>query len=129
MGSCTLPFVGLQDVFVVEAWACESTLILAMEMGFHNIQVEGDSLSIIKRVTLRKEDKSVLRQIVQSIIQLGKRFEELTFHFAPRSANQAALDLAMDGRRHRLRRFFVEEAPDLVEKVAKLDWDLWIRQD
>lgn len=87
MGLCTLPFAGVQDTFVAEAWAWERDLIFSMEIGFHRIQVEGDSLLIIERVTSWKEDKSVLRLIFQSIIHLGENFEELTYHFVPRSVN------------------------------------------
>lgn len=121
VGSCTYPFDGIQDAFVAEAWACERTLIFAVEMGFCNIQVEGDSLSIIKNIKSSRKDKSVLRPIIQSITQMGKNFEELTYHFVPRSANQAAHALAMDGYYHHPLKFFVEEAPDPIEKMVKLD--------
>lgn len=72
MGSCTYPFEGIQDAFIAEAWTCEKSLIFTMEMGFRSIQVEGDSLSTIKKIKSNKEDKSILRRLYKALFSLGK---------------------------------------------------------
>ncbi|XP_052487946.1 uncharacterized protein LOC128041686 [Gossypium raimondii] len=50
MGACTYPIVDVADAFVAEARACERALYFAWDMGFRKVVVEGDSLTVIKKL-------------------------------------------------------------------------------
>lgn len=79
----TYLFEDVVDAFVAEARACERVLLLACEMGFRHLIVEGDSLTIIKSIKKNEEDKSVLRPITQHISTLEIYFDEVTYLFIP----------------------------------------------
>lgn len=50
MSACTYPYIGVADAFVVEARACKRALCFAFDMGSRKIILEGDSVTIIKRL-------------------------------------------------------------------------------
>lgn len=50
MGACSYLFQNVTDAFLVEAYACEKVVLFAVEMGFWRIEVEGDSLTVIKKL-------------------------------------------------------------------------------
>ncbi|MBA0786250.1 hypothetical protein Gotri_000067 [Gossypium trilobum] len=127
MEACTYPYKGVVDAFVVEAKACERPLLFAIDMGFRSILLEGDPLSIIKKLKLDGEDGSILRPISQSIQLLRSHFVEVTYYFVPREANKATYNLALEGRRPQTSCFWVDKAPDLVENVVDEDWTAWLQ--
>lgn len=90
LGACTYPSQDIVNAFVAEARACERALLFALEMGFQCLQLEGDSLSIIKKLKSKMEDRSVLRPIIQSIHILLRQFEKAVYLFVPRTVNRAA---------------------------------------
>ncbi|MBA0696099.1 hypothetical protein Goari_002685 [Gossypium aridum] len=57
MAACTYPHYGIADAFVAKAQACEQAINFAVEIGFKLVQVEGDSLTIIKKVNSATQDK------------------------------------------------------------------------
>ncbi|KAA3486162.1 reverse transcriptase [Gossypium australe] len=86
-GAETYLFDNVADPFVAEARACERALILALDMDSRRVVVEGDSLSVIKSIKKREEDRSILRPITQNICQLETRFDEISYLHVRRSAN------------------------------------------
>ncbi|KAK8691504.1 hypothetical protein V6N13_075014 [Hibiscus sabdariffa] len=64
MAACTYPHTGIVDSFAAEAKACERAIIFAIDLGFRSVQVEGDSLSIIKKLNSPTSDKSEVRPII-----------------------------------------------------------------
>ncbi|KAG8472769.1 hypothetical protein CXB51_034666 [Gossypium anomalum] len=117
MGACTYPLMDVPDAFVAEARACERALYYAMDMGFRNLIVEGDSLTTIKKLNSHKDDKSILRPITQNIRVLERSFEKVVYRFVPREVNRAAHALAMDDRHRNTACFWVEDAPDPIAKL------------
>ncbi|MBA0626742.1 hypothetical protein Godav_004347 [Gossypium davidsonii] len=99
MGACTFPYEGVVYAFAAEARANERALLFAIEMGFRRILLEGDSLSIIKKLKSDGEDKYILIPISQSIRLLESHFVDVTYHFVLREANKAAHNLALEGCR------------------------------
>jgi len=95
LGACTYPYTDVADAFVAEARACERALLFAIDMGFRLVILEGDSLTIIKKLTTVKEDRSILRPIPQSIRRLEKYLDKVTYQFVPRTVNRAAHTLVL----------------------------------
>ncbi|KAK5770423.1 hypothetical protein PVK06_046573 [Gossypium arboreum] len=60
IGACTYPHFNIADAFVAEAQFYEQAVRFAQELGFQRIQIEGDSLMIIKRLHSCTVDRSVL---------------------------------------------------------------------
>ncbi|KAA3490037.1 reverse transcriptase [Gossypium australe] len=120
-GAETYLFVNVADPFVAEARACERALIFTLTMGFRRLAVEGDSLSVIKSIKKRDEDRSVLRLITQHICQMGLRFEEISYLHVRRSANEVAHTLVLEGRRKCFSGRWVNGLPDTVQRLALKD--------
>ncbi|KAK5775078.1 hypothetical protein PVK06_042945 [Gossypium arboreum] len=90
----TYPHHGVSDAFVAKARACEQAVTFAAELGFRSIQLEGNSVTIIKKVASSKLDKI---------------------------ANTDAHTLAGEGRRFSVPRYWIEEALEMVEWTAERD--------
>ncbi|MBA0753655.1 hypothetical protein Gogos_021363 [Gossypium gossypioides] len=121
MGACTYPYSHVVDAFVAESRACERAIWFARELGFQHIQIEGDSLAIIKKLQLDSSNKSVLSPIIVDIKQNMGLFVYVTFHHVRRDANEAAHVLAREGCCLLEEWFWIEEAPELVERATVAD--------
>ncbi|KAA3468919.1 Zinc finger CCCH domain-containing protein 7 [Gossypium australe] len=124
VGAETYLFKDVTDAFMAEARACERALILAAALGFRRVIVEGDSLTVIKSIKKRQNEKSILRPITQHILSLETGFEEI-YLFIPRLVNNTAHTLAMEGRRRHEFRVWCDEVPESVQTSALKDCEAW----
>ncbi|MBA0652843.1 hypothetical protein Goklo_020069, partial [Gossypium klotzschianum] len=92
-----------------------------MIVGFWRLIVEGDSLTVIKGIKKKREDKSVLRLITHHICKMGLHFDEVSYLFVPRTVNGAAHTLVLEGRRRKVCGGWVNGAPESVMMVAMKD--------
>ncbi|MFQ6668688.1 hypothetical protein Gotur_034243 [Gossypium turneri] len=72
--------------FVAEAIACVQSLQWGLEVGFPDVVLEGDSLSVIQRIQSKCEDKSLIGAYIRDCRELGQG-----------SANEVAHVLATKG--------------------------------
>ncbi|MBA0752477.1 hypothetical protein Gogos_001309 [Gossypium gossypioides] len=94
-------------------------------MCFRRLVVEGDSLSAIKNIKKKEEDKSVLRPIAHYIHQLELLFDEVTYNFVPRAVNDAAHVLAQEGQKRRVCGNWVKGVPNSVRIMVVKDRLVW----
>ncbi|KAK8558797.1 hypothetical protein V6N13_098433 [Hibiscus sabdariffa] len=97
MAACTFPHSAVADAFTVEALACELAVTFATDLGFNSVQVEGDSLSIIKKLNAATMDRSLISPIISDIQNLRGSFDNITFTFVGRNDNMVAHELAKLG--------------------------------
>lgn len=90
-GAVTYLIEDVADAFIAEARACERSLLFARLMGFRCLEVEGDSLTVIKKL------------------------------FVPRSVNAAAYALAAEGRRSRRSGLWNDGIPTSLSSVLERD--------
>ncbi|KAK8673098.1 hypothetical protein V6N13_111454 [Hibiscus sabdariffa] len=121
LAACYSHHSGVADAFIAEAFACEKAVSLAIDLGFRSVQVEGDSLTIIKKLQSASVDKSVISPIINDIRVLMGSFEEITFSFVNRAGNAAAHELARLGTHQTESRFWIEEAPASVEQIVECE--------
>ncbi|MBA0731259.1 hypothetical protein Golax_023064 [Gossypium laxum] len=121
LAACTYPHFGVADAFIAEAQVCEQTMTFAQELGFRSIHVEGDSLTVIKKLNNTDSDRSVLGLIIQDIKGKVRGFDSVTFGFVGRSANTTAHVLARSGCRLPAPQYWIEEARSEVERATTLD--------
>ncbi|KAK8579163.1 hypothetical protein V6N13_142379 [Hibiscus sabdariffa] len=62
MPACTLHHEHVSDEFIDEVLSCLQTVILARDLGFSKIVVEGDFLTIIKKLCLVVANTSIVGQ-------------------------------------------------------------------
>ncbi|KAG8493590.1 hypothetical protein CXB51_010974 [Gossypium anomalum] len=83
--------------FEAEAIACLQAVILGRDLGLKFVDIEGDSLTVIKKAKSVKRDKSVLGSYIRDIKEISKFFHKSNFQHIGRSANERAHNLALKG--------------------------------
>ncbi|GMI75965.1 hypothetical protein like AT2G13980 [Hibiscus trionum] len=109
------------DAFVAEAMAYLQAVQLVREAGFLNIIVEGDSLTVIRKLRTSIKDSSITGPIVYDNKEASKLFSSISFNHVRREANKVAHELAKEGRNFHCPRFWIEEAPQAVLELAGLE--------
>ncbi|KAK8504397.1 hypothetical protein V6N12_032898 [Hibiscus sabdariffa] len=105
MASAIFPHWHLADVSVAEALSCLQVIILAKDLGFAKVVIEGDSLTVIKKVCATTSDSSLLGLIIHAIREVSKGFESVVFCSVHPKANNTAHTLAREGRDNVVRYF------------------------
>ncbi|GMI77579.1 hypothetical protein HRI_001427200 [Hibiscus trionum] len=106
---------------VAEALACRHAVTLAMELGFHRAQIEGDSLNVNNKLSVRSCDRSLTGPIIRDIKRIKRGFRDLSFRYSHRTTNMTAHLMAKEGRRFDSTRIWIKESPDPVEAAARAD--------
>ncbi|KAK8713076.1 hypothetical protein V6N13_148303 [Hibiscus sabdariffa] len=91
------------------------------ELGFRNVEIEGDALAVISKVKNLKKDRSEVWAIISNIQSLKNDFDSTVFKHINRQGNNAAHVLAKEGRRFSNLRIWIEDAPLAVKIVVRTD--------
>ncbi|KAK8624975.1 hypothetical protein V6N13_089859 [Hibiscus sabdariffa] len=121
LAACTFPHSVVADTFSAEALAWESAVTFASDLGFRSVQVEGDSLSIIKKLNAATMDRSLISPIISDIQTLRGSFDNITFSFVGRQGNMVAHELAKLGIQLSEPMYWMEEVPMQVECLVLRD--------
>ncbi|KAK8612429.1 hypothetical protein V6N13_092545 [Hibiscus sabdariffa] len=81
MAAAVFPHSHVLNSCAVEAQACLDVVSLAHELSFHNIIIEGDSLTVIKKLNSASTDRSLISMFISDIKHLSEGFESITFNF------------------------------------------------
>ncbi|OMP03760.1 hypothetical protein COLO4_10225 [Corchorus olitorius] len=94
LGACAgrIPYVA--DAFVAESFAAVRALSWAREMGFGGIIVEGDALSIIRKLNSPNLDFSPVGAYIEEAKSLSVLFRRCCFQYINRNGNLVAHVLA-----------------------------------
>ncbi|KAK8595413.1 hypothetical protein V6N13_016784 [Hibiscus sabdariffa] len=107
---------------MAEALACFQAIVFAKDAGFRRIVVEGDSLTVIKKVNCNILDKSIIAPIIHDVKEAAMNLESISFCFARREANNATHVLARDNWSDGAPMYKIEEALMIVVLAGELDW-------
>ncbi|KAJ8751946.1 hypothetical protein K2173_000692 [Erythroxylum novogranatense] len=117
LGSGITKHCYVQDLFVGEALAAVAALKFRYESLFRSIELEGDNLTVIKKLKLGQIDKSKISPIISDGLQMAKNFLSCDFLHVRREANRAAHLIARAGINLHEDGFFMEEAPSEAAAV------------
>ncbi|KAH1073597.1 hypothetical protein J1N35_025925 [Gossypium stocksii] len=109
----------ISNPIMAEARACLQAIIMAEEMGFQDICVEGDALTIILKLNSAEEDRSSISSLIKEIKRRVSNFKRLSFKHVPREASKVAHAMANEGGRYEHSRYWIEEVPYVVEVLVK----------
>ncbi|GMJ10011.1 hypothetical protein like AT3G09510 [Hibiscus trionum] len=121
MATASYPLRYVSSPEIAEALACYRALVLASELGFRRISVEGDVQTIIRKISSLSIDKSETFALVSDIKGFCGQFERISFGYINRKLNDAAHTLARLGRSNQEPRIWIEEAPAPVEVIVDRD--------
>lgn len=84
MGACTYPVCNVRDPTTAEAYACLHGVRFASELGFSKITVEGDSLTVLKKLRNSEADRSIIGGLIDEIKERSRAFSSIEFRHIPR---------------------------------------------
>lgn len=87
----------VSDAFAVEALACIQAMRFTRDMGFHHIEMEGDSRTLILKANRRVIDRSEIITYIYEIFSIALSFINISFKYAERATNSLAHFLAKMG--------------------------------
>ncbi|KAA3486627.1 reverse transcriptase [Gossypium australe] len=118
MAACTFPWENISDPVMAEARACLQAMIMAEEMGFQNICIEGDALTTIRKLKSAEEDRSCISSLIKEIKGRVSNFRRVSFKHVPREANKVAHAMEKEGARYEIPQYWIEEVPHAVEVLV-----------
>ncbi|KAK8715938.1 hypothetical protein V6N13_043262 [Hibiscus sabdariffa] len=71
MAACVIPHSNVPDAFVAEAVVCQQAVQFVKDMGLLNVIIEGDSLTVIKKLNYDSHDRSIIAPIIADIMELA----------------------------------------------------------
>lgn len=115
---------GFLRLFAAEARACVEALRLSSELNVQSLEVEGDSLTVIKKANTDETDSSEISGYMEDVKRLSKNFQRCSFTHVRRSANEAANHLAREGLRQKQELFFSNGIPGSAAFLVERDRNL-----
>ncbi|XWS63255.1 hypothetical protein CRYUN_Cryun06bG0079500 [Craigia yunnanensis] len=97
MGAYAGRRLGLVYPFTVEASATICSIILAQQMGFYNVEIEGDALGVIKKIQGKEVDMSPIGTLIEEARVRKRSFQFNKFTYIGRLGNMVAHMLAKHG--------------------------------
>ncbi|KAK8988192.1 hypothetical protein V6N11_065788 [Hibiscus sabdariffa] len=94
MAACSDSYSHVVDACIAEALACKQAVLFARDLAFSSVIIEGDSLTIIKKLNASSFDRSIISPIVYDIKDVARCFDSISFRFVRRDANNVAHVLA-----------------------------------
>ncbi|XWS36260.1 hypothetical protein CRYUN_Cryun20dG0070200 [Craigia yunnanensis] len=87
---------------------------MAQDMGFYNVEIEGDALGIIKKLQGKENDLSPIGTLMEEAKARARRFHFCKFLHTGRMGNMVAHRLAKYGLELKEERFWVDDCLDFV---------------
>ena len=107
-----------QLVAMVETLGCRRAVQFAVEIGLHEVIVEGDVAGVIQAIKNREADQSVHGHIVGDIQDQVSLIAFSDFFFAPRSCNKVANALAKWAKTGPELQVWLEDCPEDIAHLV-----------
>lgn len=108
--------------FAAEALARLWAVQTGLDLGFTDMIIEGDSLSVIKKSNSDSQDKSEISAYTRNIKRNINSFRSLRIKHARRSANQLAHVIATESLRNGEEFYLEEKVPRFVVRIMEEEW-------
>lgn len=87
----------IPSTFAAEALVCVQAVRFGAESGFLRVEVEGDKLSVIKKILCEDDDRSEIRSYILDAKRLKSNFINCRFKHEGRRMNRVAHILVKEG--------------------------------
>ncbi|MBA0680160.1 hypothetical protein Goari_011873 [Gossypium aridum] len=118
MGSGITLHSNILDVGLAEAVACYQGLLFAKEMGFVNVEVEGDAQIVIEKIIQGEDGRADLDSVIADIKAFKSSFHHISFKHVRREANQVAHIIAKEGHSRSENTFWIEDIPAVAKELV-----------
>lgn len=96
-GSQSVPTTYIPTAFAAKALACSHTVHLALDFGMQEVTIEGDPLTVIRKVRSPLHDALSIGAYIQNVKPVAPLFHRYFFTHASRDGNTVAYLLAIIG--------------------------------
>ncbi|OMO59710.1 reverse transcriptase [Corchorus capsularis] len=121
LGACSGNILNVSDAFVAESFAAVRALSWSREMGFSAVVIEGDALSIIRKINSLSLDFSPVGAYVKEAKSLKVLFSSCVVQHIGRNGNSVAHDLAKHGLLLDDEIVWMEDVPPWLHDSLKTD--------
>ncbi|MBA0754141.1 hypothetical protein Gogos_021720 [Gossypium gossypioides] len=97
LGSKMIINENIPSVFATEALACIQSLMLGLDLGLSKVEINGDALTVIRKLQGVSEDKNEIGAFIKDGKRLSRCFHTCQFQQVRRSVNGVAHLLATEG--------------------------------
>lgn len=117
--SCSEVCQRVPSAFAAEALVCWKSLQIGVYMKWEKVDIEGDSLSIIRKCKAKSPDKSMASAYIHDIHQLLLNTKDCNFEHVPRLANSLVHILATEALKSNKGDYLIGRVPEVAERQAK----------
>lgn len=107
--------------FAAEALSCFHAVCLGACLGLRDLIFEGDSLTVIRKLSSPDGDASTLGPYLMDIFSMAKQIPQCRFVHVPEEGNSVVHVLAMDGLAIEGRQFQHGDVPNFACQAMDLD--------
>ncbi|MBA0879890.1 hypothetical protein Goshw_015792 [Gossypium schwendimanii] len=107
--------------FAAKVVACLQAVELGFFVNLPMVEIEGDSLTVIRKMKGDREDKSEIRPCITDIRSMSKRFEKCVFKHALRQENKSTHILATKGLKRREEFYLSNAIPGYAEQSVEIN--------
>ncbi|XP_062014374.1 uncharacterized protein LOC133730884 [Rosa rugosa] len=117
-----VPQVGNLAPRSIEALALLHGLRFAIHVGFSNLEVEGDALSVINALQESSEDYSSEGHLIDEVKSLFQSFHSCSSHFVKREGNKVAHRLAKEALKVCQPLLCLQSGPSWLHQCVSIDF-------
>ncbi|KAG8486679.1 hypothetical protein CXB51_019975 [Gossypium anomalum] len=119
LASKTVLYSDVASPFAVEAYAGLQAMRLGISMGFSILEIVGDSRTVIKKCQTTDFDRSVIGAPIRDIHSKKVHFQEIEFHFIPKTENTYAYILAKETLKNGEGHYLLGGVPGYVRRALE----------
>ncbi|OMO56999.1 hypothetical protein COLO4_35519 [Corchorus olitorius] len=121
LGAIAGPLLMVRDIFAVEALEALKAISWAKDMGFQDVALEGDALTIIRKLNSSSPDLSPIGPYIEEIQSYCSLFRSCIFAHVKRDGNTVANSFAKHGSSLPVNMIWMEEVPASAMDALKFD--------
>lgn len=107
--------------FASEASDCVHAVRLGLQLGLEKVEIEGDSLTTIKKCQSNLLDRSEIGSFIREIQEQRNNFHDIIFKFIRRKANRTAHIIATESLHKGEEFYLIERVPPFAADSLGLD--------
>ncbi|MBA0605877.1 hypothetical protein Godav_018409 [Gossypium davidsonii] len=117
--SKSILYGNIPSPFAVEALACFQMIKMELHVGLTRVEIEGDTLSVIRKLQSEGIDRSVIGAHILNIRAICERYQVCVFKHTLRQANEVAHLLVVERLKRDEEIYLIGEVPFYAKEVAK----------
>ncbi|KAH1082292.1 hypothetical protein J1N35_022053 [Gossypium stocksii] len=104
------------------ALACFQAVQMDLALGFLEVEIEGDALTVVKKLHAIREDRYEISAYIRNSISLSESYQSCFFGHAPKQGIRVAHLLAIEGIKRGVSTYLTQGVPLSAAIAVEKDW-------